>query len=147
MRWIFLALVIAASGCGSKPPAAEDFGIRVVSLPGGQKIRAEVMIRQEDMERGMMFRDSLAPDRGMLFLHSNPGKYSYWMHNCLIPLDIIWMDSEHRIQEISANTPPCKTEPDQCPQYGGNYESWYVLELASGMAARYGLKPGDTLDF
>ncbi len=147
MRWLLLALVIVFAACGSKPPNTGDAETRVVTLPGGQQVRAEVMARPEDMERGMMYRSSLAPDRGMLFLHSTPGKYTYWMHNCLIPLDIIWMDQDHRIQEISANTPPCNTAPERCPQYGGNFDSWYVLEMAGGMAARYGLKPGDTLSF
>ncbi len=116
-------------------------------LPGGQKIRVEVMTSPTDMGRGMMFRDSLAPDRGMLFIHSSPGNYKYWMYQVRIPLDIVWLDQFRRVVEISANTPPCKTRASECPNYGGNARAQFVLELGGGMAEKYNLKPGDTIDF
>jgi uncharacterized membrane protein (UPF0127 family) len=118
-----------------------------VTLPGGQKISAEVMLFEADMARGMMFRDSLAPDKGMLFVHTEPGRYAYWMYQVRIPLDIIWMDADHRIVEISANTPPCKTKASDCPKYGGDAQAQYVLELAGGMAAKYGLREGQIITF
>ena len=63
------------------------------------------------------------------------------MYQVRIPLDIIWMDRYRAIVEIAANAPPCKTVASQCPHYGGNSErAQYVLELAGGMAAKYGLK-------
>lgn len=125
----------------------EDLQSSIVTLPGGREIKAERMVHVTDMARGMMFRDSLAPDRGMLFFHEREGNYTYWMYQVRIPLDIIWMDGNRRIVEISANTPPCKTAASQCPQYGGTRSAKYVLEIGGGMAARYGLKVGDVLDF
>lgn len=122
-------------------------GVVTVTLPGGQQVRAEVMSRPEDMARGMMFRDHLAPDRGMLFVHPTPGRYRYWMYQCLIPLDIVWLDAERRIVEISESTPPCKGEAWECPYYGGNHDAQFVVELAGGMARKYGLKLGDRLSF
>jgi hypothetical protein len=95
----------------------------------------------------MMFRESLAPDRGMLFVHTSSGRYSYWMFQCLIPLDIVWLDAAKRIVEISANTPPCKGGAKSCPSYGGNYDALYVLEIAGGMARKYGLDTGDSIRF
>ncbi len=142
---LLLALMLA--GCGPKRDPMEDYGTRMVKLPGGREVRAEVMINPQDLARGMMFRDSLAPDRGMLFLHEQAGEYPYWMYQCRIPLDIIWMTSERRVVEIAADTPPCRTEPGQCLTYGGHYRAQYVLELAAGMAAKYGIKPGETLGF
>lgn len=133
--------------CGPKPVTLDEYNTRLVTLPGGQRIRVEVMIHPTDLMRGMMFRDSLAADRGMLFIHAEPGPYTYWMYQVKIPLDIIWMDSSRTILEISANTPPCTTPASQCPRYGGNPRTRYVLELAGGMAAKYGLKVGDTLSF
>jgi uncharacterized membrane protein (UPF0127 family) len=83
----------------------------------------------------------------MLFLHEAPGEYPYWMYQTRIALDIIWMDHDRRIVEISADTPPCKTDQGQCPTFGGHRTAQYVLELAGGMAAKYGLRIGDTLEF
>lgn len=141
---VFLA---AASGCGEKQAPLEQLRTRPVTLPDGTRIIAEVLTQPEDMMRGMMFRDSLAPDRGMLFVHPAPGFYTYWMHQVRIPLDIIWLDSGRRIVEISTNTPPCRTKASECPQYGGSRRAQFVLELAGGMAEKYRLKLGDTISF
>jgi uncharacterized membrane protein (UPF0127 family) len=149
MRRMLLAagLALIVMGCGRQAATLEDYQARVVTFPNGQQVRAESMLTEADMRRGMMFRDSIAPDRGMLFFHSASGKYKYWMYQVRIPLDIVWMDRDRRIVEISAATPPCATEAGECPNYGGNYEALYVLELGGGMAAKYGLKVGDSLRF
>jgi len=49
--------------------------------------------------------------------------------------------------EISENTPPCRGQSWECPSYGGNHDAQFVLELAGGMARKYGLKLGDRLSF
>ena len=142
----FLALLAA---CGGPQTATmEDFTTRDVTLPDGRLIKAELAIDPQMMARGLMYRDSLAPDHGMLFMHERPGRYQYWMHNCKIALDIIWMDSGHHIVEISANTPPCyAADSNKCPTYGGHADAQYVLELASGQAAKNGLHDGQTISF
>ena len=144
----FILFSLALSSCtGEKTVSIDDYNTRLVKLPRGQKVRVEVMGDPRDMARGMMFRDSLASDRGMLFLHREPGEYPYWMHDVRIPLDIVWMDPERRVVEIAPDSPPCKTESSLCPTYGGHHRAQYVLELAGGMAARYAIKFGDTLEF
>lgn len=143
-----LAAVIALAACGPKTQPPPDLTMRTIALPGGQNITVEILYRQQDMARGMMFRQELAADRGLLFLHPRAGKFSYWMHNVKVPLDIIWLDNDHRIVEIAARTPPClESDPVRCPQYGGNHVARFVLELAGGMAARYGLAVGQTIPF
>jgi uncharacterized protein len=143
---ICAVLFSLAVSCGGST-AVDDLNSRVVTLPGGQKVKAEVMIHPGDMGRGMMFRDSLAPDRGMLFLHRQSGRHTYWMYQVKIPLDIIWLDENRRIVEISANTPPCEKGANECPHYGGKADSRYVLELAGGMARKFGLQEGHQLKF
>ncbi len=151
MRCTALIAALVATvlvSCGDRSARPEDFGTRVVKLPNGREIRCEVMTQQKDMARGMMFRDSLAPDRGMLFVHGQPGNYPYWMFQVKIPLDIIWIDSGRRIVEMSLNTPPCEKGPaSACPNYGGNQRAQFVLELAAGVAEKNGLKVGDLLEF
>ena len=84
----------------------------------------------------------------MIFLFPDESPRGFWMYNTLIPLDIIWMDSDRRIVFISAHTPPCKS-PNQaeCPNYGRGFPAQYVLELAAGQAAARSLKVGDRLTF
>lgn len=141
-----LAFALALS-CGEKPATLETYYTRTITLPDGFQVRAEVMIRPEDMMRGMMFRDDVAPDRGMLFIHGEPGRYTYYMYQVRIPLDIIWLDGNRRIVEISPDTPPCKTQASRCPLYGGKETALYVLELGGGSVARHGLKVGQQLQF
>jgi uncharacterized membrane protein (UPF0127 family) len=140
------AACLLSVGCSNKA-ALDEYLTQEVTFPNGTVIRAETMTKPEDMMRGMMFRDSLAPDRGMLFVHGEPGLFPYWMYQVRIPLDIVWMDLDRRIVEISADTPPCKTEASKCPTYGGHQKAVFVLELAGGMAKKYGLYVGDKLSF
>jgi uncharacterized protein len=143
-----LLLALAAAGCGGpETEGPELLGTRKVTLPNREQIRAEVEMDAIDMQKGMMFRDSLPRGRGMLFIHQKPDLYKYWMYQVKIPLDIIWMDPSHRIVEISSDTPPCKTKASLCANYGGQQTAQYVLELGGGEARRLGLSVGQTLEF
>lgn len=127
---------------------ADRFMSRAVTMPNGKTIYAEMAIEQGELLRGLMFRDSLASDRGMLFLHNRMGKYSYWMFQVRIPLDIIWMDNTKTVVEVLTNVPPCPSaKSSECPQHGGTQPSQFVLELNAGMAAKYGVTVGSKIDF
>lgn len=122
-------------------PAA---GPRIV-FPDGFAVSVEVAANDETRQQGLMYRDQLAENRGMIFLFAQPGEYPFWMKNTLIPLDMIWLDASHRIVHIAHDVPPCKADP--CPSYPPNARSSYVLETAAGVAARHGLKNGDVLRY
>lgn len=140
-------LILTLAGCGEETLSLDELRERAITLPTGEKIRAEVMITPVDIQRGMMFRDSLPQGRGMLFIHSKPDYYKYWMYQVNIPLDIIWMDSTRRVVEIVPNAPACKTRASECPNYGGTELARYVLELAGGEAERLGIRVGSVLSF
>jgi uncharacterized membrane protein (UPF0127 family) len=147
MRLALLAsLAVLLTSCSSNSGEV-DLNTREVGLPNGKRIQAEIMKSPDEMMRGMMFRDSLAADRGMLFVHERAGNYPYWMFQVRIPLDIVWLDSDRRVVEILANAPPCKTAASQCPNYGGHELAKYVLELRGGGAAANGITTGTHLDF
>ena len=148
-----LALALCAACSGPPPavvPGAEQAQLPTteVTLPDGAIIEAELAISSAEQARGLMFRAELPPDRGMLFVGSRSAQRSFWMYQCLIALDIIWMDGAHRIVEIVRSAPPCgSSDPGGCPSYGGNANSVYVLELAAGQSEAHGLRLGDRLDF
>lgn len=143
---VVLALMLT-SGCGGSKQ--DDTGTVPLGFPNGKTIRVEVMQTALDMARGMMFRDRMLPDRGMLFMHDTPGVQRYWMYQVKIPLDLVYINPDRMIVDIAANTPPCPPEKraSQCPSYGKADNVKYVLELAGGDAARYNLKIGDVLAF
>ncbi|MBS1875278.1 MAG: DUF192 domain-containing protein [Acidobacteria bacterium] len=149
MRVLFIAaLCLALAACSSSSDPVRDFNAREVTLPDGAVITVEVMTHPTDMSRGMMFRDSLAPNRGMLFIHGSANRYPYWMYQVKIPLDMIWMDPNRRVVEISANTPPCESKSaTACPNYGGHEPAQYVLEINGGHAAKHGVQVGSYLSF
>jgi uncharacterized membrane protein (UPF0127 family) len=116
-----------------------------IYLPQGGSITAELAVTDEERQRGLMFRETLLPDQGMLFVFETEDFYSFWMKNTLIPLDLLWLDKDRRIVHIARNVPPCKADP--CPSYPPDRPGLYVLELAAGSADRLGLKIFDRLEF
>lgn len=149
---LVLILASAAGVCASPPelagagvlPAQADKFIKIY-LPSGQSITAELAVTEAERARGLMFREKLLPDQGMLFVFEKESAYAFWMKNTLIPLDMLWLDRDRRIVHIERNVPPCKADP--CPSYGPARPGLYVLELQAGAADRFGLKRSDRLDF
>jgi uncharacterized membrane protein (UPF0127 family) len=118
-----------------------------ITLPDGTEVTAELAVTRDAQSEGMMFRANLRPGEGMLFPFSEMAPRAFWMFQTRISLDIIWLDDNKRIVEISANSPPCNTVPDDCPTYGGTADSTYVLELAAGQADAHNLTVGSQLEF
>jgi uncharacterized protein len=148
---LIASALLLAVGCSApqqtppaSPPAAAASGPRVM-LPDGAAIQVELATDDATRAQGLMFRDHLAEDRGMLFLFPESGEYPFWMKNTLIPLDMIWIDDQRRVAHVSSNVPPCKADP--CPNYPPNANAKYVLELAAGVAAKHHLANGQALRF
>ncbi len=119
-----------------------------VIFPNGTKILAEAARQEFELIRGLMYRDSLAANRGMVFFYPKEESHPHYMYHAKIPVDIIWMDRERHIVEMSPNTPPCTLPSARaCPTYGGHQNSRYVLEVNAGVAAKNHLQLGDRLDF
>ena len=119
----------------------------LVMLPDGSSVHVELAQSNAEREYGLMDRTSLPRGHGMLFIHDHPGQYSYWMYHCKIGLDILWMDPEHHIVELSPDTPACTGKAATCPPYGGHETSLYVLELPVGSIKQHGLKVGQVVNF
>ena len=148
-RASFVPLAALLCACGEKPTTMRDLNAAEVTLPNGTKILAESMRERVDMVRGLMFRDSLAADRGVLFFHGGDNHFPYFTYQYKIPVDIVWLDHDERIVEIVPNVPPCPpgTAASACPAYGGHQNARYVLQVNAGFVAKNGLMVGERLDF
>jgi uncharacterized membrane protein (UPF0127 family) len=124
--------------------AAPDKFIKIF-YPNGFELTTELAITEAERQLGLMFREKLDPDQGMLLVFEQEGYYSIWMKNMKIPLDILWLDKDKRIVHIERGVPPCKEEP--CPSYRSEIPSMYVLEVKSGEVERNNIKLYDRLDF
>ena len=146
---LLVCAVVTLGGCGGSSDSSDlgDFRARTITLPDGTVVRAEVMMVEQDMMRGMMFRDTLPDGRGMFFVHPEPGRYPYWMYQVKVPLDIAWLDAAGKVVEVVESAPPCTTAASQCPNYGGNHSARYVLELPAGYGRRHGVVSGAMVRF
>lgn len=98
---------------------------------------AEYMTSPEEIMKGMMGRESLD---GCMVFKMGIGHHSFWMKNCLIPLDILFINND-KIIKIHHNCPPCKT--NDCIHYEGNGNM--VLEIYGGSCKKYNIKEGDII--
>ncbi len=101
----------------------------------------EVADTPETRSRGLMFQEELAENQAMLFVFPETGIYEFWMKNTLIPLDIIWLDSEKKVIFVEHNAHPCRKE--ECPLFGPKLPSKYVLEIQGGLAEKINIEIGD----
>jgi uncharacterized membrane protein (UPF0127 family) len=131
-------LVLSSLECGKKKFVK-------IFLPDGSSLTAELAISDEERQRGLMFREELNPDQGMLFLFKDEDFHFIWMKNMKISIDILWLDREKRIVHIERNVPPCKKPP--CASYASKIPALYVLEIKAGMADKNELKLYDRLEF
>jgi uncharacterized membrane protein (UPF0127 family) len=109
---------------------------------GNQNINLEVAQTVQQQTIGLMYRDDLPRDRGMLFPINPPQVISLWMKNVTITLDMIFLRNG-AIQQILVNVPPCLS--DNCPSYWSNVEVDQVIELKGGRAAELNVKVGDKI--
>ena len=130
----------AAVAPRAEPPAAH----RPVCIRG-VCFDAEIALTAEERGRGLMYRDALAKERGMLFVFPEEGLHRFWMKNTRIELDIIFIAGDRRVVSISNRAQPCRKEP--CDLYSPAGNVAYVLEIAGGLATTYGFTAGDLVEF
>jgi hypothetical protein len=101
----------------------------------------EVAATPQQQERGLMFRSSLADDRGMIFPYDPPVEAAFWMKNTLIPLDIVFIRSDGTIARIT------KGEPMSLEALPAGEPIAAVLELRGGRTGELGIKEGDVVSW
>jgi uncharacterized membrane protein (UPF0127 family) len=150
--WFLAAALLAAPlGACRTETAAEaakaESGLELIPLEirsNGKvhRFTVEVARSEQEQEQGLMYRQSLAPDRGMLFPFIPPRPASFWMKNTYIPLDMIFVRADGTIARIADNTVPQSLEPVQVGE-----PVLAVLELVGGRAAELGISDSDRVSW
>jgi len=105
----------------------------------------EIADTKQEKERGLMNRETLEIEKGMLFIYKTEDIYSFWMKNTKIPLDIIWINENFKVVSIFPNAQPCETE--ECESIRPLKKAKYVLEINGGLATEKGIELHDFVQF
>lgn len=146
-----LAVLVALVACHSaaapqRPaapaPSAQRSRVGVVSHDGGRHaVAVELATSEEGRRQGLMFREKLAADDGMLFVFDREQPLTFWMHNTLIPLDMVFIHTDGTVTGVVENAAPQTDTPRGVPG-----TSRYVLEVNGGWCAAHGVRAGDRVE-
>lgn len=106
-------------------------------------INIEISDNEITRDKGLSGRTSLAADAGMLFVFPIPGIYGFWMKDMNFPIDIVWMDMDHRVIAINSDVLPSSYPSSIFPPKNISY----VLEVNAGAAKEFGIIVGEILSF
>jgi uncharacterized membrane protein (UPF0127 family) len=137
---IFIFVVSTGAGLPEQSPEVESPESGQVCIKNSC-FSVEIAATQSQRQYGLMDREHLDPDRGMLFVFENEGNHRFWMKNTLIPLDIIWVNSSQDIVHIERNAQPCTS--GYCPSFDPGKNASYVLEINGGLSEKYSINVGD----
>ena len=127
----------AETGTPAVAQALELVPLRV----GGIEIRVEIADDADERQRGLMYRESLEENQGMLFVYPEQRTLGFWMKNTLIPLDIAYIDREGRIVDIQ------QMEPQTTATHDSAAPAMYALEMNQGWFEANGIRIGDLIEF
>jgi hypothetical protein len=144
---LFLAVLLAVSlscyASGVKIPAGASRA--ELTLPDGFKVSAELALTPAQQAKGLMFRPSLAPEAGMLFVFKDSGLKSFWMKNTIIDLDMVFLDAGLKVVRVFHRVPRSRPGLPEDEIARASAPASCVLELAAGAARAHGLKPGSVI--
>ncbi|MDO8634449.1 MAG: DUF192 domain-containing protein [archaeon] len=150
-------MVFLLSGCTNRFQAntAKDAAPQQIiepekALPAGELcfpqkcISIERATTPQEQARGLMFRESISDDGGMLFIFPNEGRRFFWMKNVSFPIDMLWLDGEKKVAGITS-AKPCASDP--CQTYPSPEGVKYVVEVAGGFSKKNGVVVGTQVVF
>ena len=159
---LILLMLLTTLGCGrpspetvvprtaDQPPPATNAvqplqqrgEIRLVDRVQSPVIQVELAMTEPERSRGLMFRQTLPENAGMLFFMPDDDDHAFWMRNTYVRLDMVFIDSNWRVVGVLENVPPLNDEHRAVGQ-----RSRYILELAAHVASRLGIHAGTLVDF
>ena len=131
-----IIILLFIAGCADAPQT----DLRTTSMQiGSATFTLEIADTPEARQRGLMRRDSMPSDHGMIFVFPNERQLSFWMKNTRIPLDIIYLSRDGVVVSIH------QLKPYDTTSVHSARPAQYAIELNQGAAAETGIKPGDML--
>ncbi|MBX3359511.1 MAG: DUF192 domain-containing protein [Phycisphaeraceae bacterium] len=154
LRTMMILVVIGSAailpGCDEK--AGADVAPATIA---GKKFFLEIVADNDSRMKGLMHRDHIDDDGGMIFVFPFPDRQAFWMGNCEVDMDILYLDSSGRVvstAEMKKERPRGPDETEQqydarMPRYPSRFAAQFAIEVQAGMVKRLGVKAGDLVQF
>ena len=134
---------VLAAGCSAAATApAPRWAVAI--FPSGHEFALEVASDDVARQRGYMGREKVGPREGMIFVFDDDGRHSFWMKDCKVALDMVWLDVNWRVVWMAVNRAPCPAKGD-CPSIVPPVSARYVVEFAAGTVTAESLSRGDAV--
>ena len=142
LSFTFLCVLAITSACNQDTRSKSDTqdGLPILSF-GHAEVAVELAIDPHTQAKGLMYRDSLPENQGMLFVFERPKQMSFWMRNTHIPLDIGYFTADGILREIYPLYPH-----DETSRRSIRSNLLFALEVNQGWYEKHGVKPGDKFD-
>lgn len=137
------ATAVLAAGAVPQQLATQALCLSSQNSSKPQIVQAELAMTAEKRATGLMMRESLAENNGMLFVYPHTGQRSFWMFRTLIPLDIAFVSSKGEILDIQQMQPCASYWSQRCPSYPAAEPFLYALEVNLGKFSEWGINAGD----
>jgi uncharacterized protein len=155
-----ICAMLFSSGCGAgditSSPGEEEIenavGSELLTVElGGRLFELELALTDEARTQGLMYRDEIAENGGMIFVYPPvepfPAVINFWMKNCLVPIDVIFLNPKGIITAIHEMQPPDPgMHDDALIRYSSKLPAQFAIELRGGMAAELGLTTGNRIE-
>ena len=147
---LIILILISTSGCNRGADPSDLLPVEEVQIKG-ILFKLEPALTPEQRAQGLMGRDNIAADGGMIFVFPDqppyPTELGFWMKNCLTPIDLLFLDPDGRVVAVHEMDPPLPGTPDhELPSYQSGVPAQYAIELKGGRAAELGVMVGDLIE-
>lgn len=143
---IIFSFILVSAIASAETPEAVHFKTKTITV-GKQKLKAEIAENDKQHARGLMFRQELKDDAGMLFIFPDEQPRTFWMKNTFIPLAIGFFDANKTLIDIQEMTPVKSEMDNKPPTYASKGPAQYVLEVPTGWFQKKNVKVGETLSY
>ena len=140
---ITIPLIIIAIILYLNPFQTPSYSLSLTKIAtlNNQEFILEIAQTPQEKQQGLMYRSSLPKNQGMIFVYDIESPRTFWMKNTLIPLDLIFLDSDNIIIDIKHNFQPCISDP--CESYTSKQPAKDIIEINAGLAEELGLEVGE----
>jgi uncharacterized protein len=150
LLFLVLTIIFYTSGCGRNNEPGVQLPVEELQIKG-VLFELELALTPEERAEGLMGREKIAKNGGMLFVFPAeppyPTELGFWMKNCLVPIDLLFLDPSGKVVVIHEMEPPLPGVPDhELPAYRSGAPAQFAIELKGGRAAELGVAIGDVIE-